>query len=130
MRSLADFKHKDKIDLVVMDSTFASYRKVVSRLLSSHWLTWAFSPLSWLLVSDAYSTEEALKNNKIRLLVIHDEEDPVIDISNGEDIFALNQSKKEFWKLKQGRHVGIFASDNQKYRKKFVALIDTLNTVQ
>ena len=126
MRSVADFSQKDQVCLVVLDSTFLSYKKVAQRLLAHHWMTWLFSPLAQLLVSDEYSPDEALKENKIPLLVIHDRKDPVVSFANGEDLFEAAKSKKIFWPLEMGRHIGVFSSDHPELRKRFTDFLENL----
>ena len=64
-RALHDFKQKQGVDLLVLDSTFLSYKTVARRMLAHRWATWLFSPLATLLVSDEYASEEALKSNHI-----------------------------------------------------------------
>ncbi len=123
-RALADFKDSSRIDYLVLDSTFYSYRRVASGFLSQHWITWPISWLPWILVSDEYSAENSLKNCKWPLLVIHDREDPIVPFDNGEKLFEIaNCPKKEFWALQKGRHIGVFSADAPEYREKFMNLL-------
>lgn len=124
LRALQDWTHKDQVDLLILDSTFLSYKTVARRKLASHWVTWLFSPLGYLLVSDKYSPKEQIGKNTIPLLVIHDQRDPVIPFDLGEEIYELAGGKKEFWKLDQGRHIGVFSEDNPEWRKKFVEFLN------
>jgi len=126
MRSFADFPHKDKTDLLVMDSTFLSYRNVAQRILSRHWMTWLFSPLAQILVSDEYAAEEALMNNQTRLLVIHDKKDPVVPFRCGEEIFEGAKSKKEMWTSERGVHVGTFQLSVPEARTRFKTYLSEL----
>src|SRR4051812_29836135 len=127
MRGLADFAHKDEVDLMVMDSTFVSYKDVARRKMASVWFLWPFSPLGIVLISDKYSAEEANKQSKVRLLVIHDEKDPGVPFGAGEELFEESGAQKEFWKLSDGRHIGVFAKDRPRNRERFLKLIDSLN---
>lgn len=126
MRCFADFKDKQEAKLVVMDSTFTSYRDVAQETLAHFWLTWIFSPLARVLVSDRFATEDAVKHLTTRLLVIHDLHDPLVRFDNGQKIYDLAPGKKDFWKLDDGRHIGVFALDSASYRKKFLDLLETL----
>lgn len=135
-RALADFPHKDQTSLLVLDSTFASYQDVARRKLASHWLTWVFSPLAMVLVSDSYSAEESIRELRTPLLVIHDREDPAVPIAASEEFFdeATHTPWKQFWKLDQGRHVGAFALDRgpdgkpatNVWRQKYIQVLDGL----
>ena len=129
MRCFADFKSKKETSLVVMDSTFMSYRDVAQEMLAHHWLTWIFSPLARILVSDKYATEDSVKHLATRLLVIHDKHDPLVDFENGQKIFDLapgTPNKKELWSLDEGRHIGAFALDAMGNRKRFLTLLDSI----
>lgn len=119
LRSLNDFEERSQVGLVVIDSSFRSYKDVAQSWLAHHWPTWIFSPLARVLVSDEFAPLEFPKLNG-RLLVIHDKNDPVVRISNGRELFASAPEPKFFWELDQGRHVGIFAPDNPKERRRFV----------
>lgn len=126
MRSLADFSHKSETSLIVLDSTFLSYRKIAQRSLARHWFTWILSPLAHVLVSDQYSAKEALLNNNVRLLVIHDKRDPVVPFISGQEIFDMAQSKKEIWTVDQGNHIGAFEPGKESLRNRFVQFLDQL----
>lgn len=126
MRAFKDFRHQEQTSLVVLDSTFVSYQTVARRILASRWYTWILSPLPYLLVSDKYSAADALAQNKTPLLVIHDEHDPVVPFADGEDIFAMATSRKEFWRLDDGRHIAVFAPFHAANHERFLKLLRSL----
>ncbi len=126
MRVLDDFKDRDSIPLVVMDSTFLSYKKVANRKLRESWLTWLFSPLGYILVSDEYSAKDSASKQKGRLLVIHDKRDPIVAFEFGQELYDLAMGPKDFWVLDQGRHIGVFYEDNQKERERFSTYLEAL----
>ncbi len=125
-RALQDFPEKDHVDLLVLDSTFTSYKSVARRKLASFWLTWPFSPLGNVLISDEYNAEEALKQNRSRMLIIHDRNDPVMPFSCGEDSYKLATAQKEFWELNQGEHIAAFSDPHSLNRLRLVELLDSL----
>jgi hypothetical protein len=125
-RALQDFPQKDHVDLLVLDSTFTSYKSVARRKMASFWLTWPLSPLASLLVSDEYNAEDALKTNRSPVLIIHDKEDPVLPFSCAEDSYKLVTAKKDFWVLDQGAHIGAFIDPHSPYRLKLVEFLDQL----
>lgn len=126
MRASADFPHIHETSLLVLDSTFVSYKSVARKKLASFWLTWPISWLGNLLVSDKYSAEDALKKNRVKLLVIADENDPAVPFSCSEDFYSLAQSPKMFWKLHEGGHVAAFIDPHSPYRKQFIEIMDAL----
>ncbi|MBN22065.1 MAG: hypothetical protein CL678_12360 [Bdellovibrionaceae bacterium] len=112
--------------LIVLDSTFYSYQQVASGNLQQKWWTWIIHPFSYILVSDKYETSESLKKYKGKLLVIHDEEDPIVPFENGNELFYLSKSKeKEFWELKNTPHIGVFSI--KKNRTLFLDYLKRLN---
>lgn len=127
MRAFADFSHQAETSLVVLDSTFCSYKDLVQEKLAQTWLTFIFSPLGRLSVSDKFASEPVLKRFQNNILVIHDKKDRVVDIKNGRKIYDNIASKqKEFWELTNGYHVGVFALVNMVYRDKFLAKLESL----
>ena len=126
LRAFDDFQHRDGTQLVVLDSTFASYKAEARRLLAQHWYSWPASPLAALLVSDKYGASDALKRGKTRLLIVADRRDPIVSFANGSDIFKLAPGDKDFWVLDQGRHIGVFGPENSQYRNRFIDLLESL----
>ncbi len=125
MRALADWSARDQVNLIVMDSTFMSYKTVARQVLANHWMTWLLSPLGWLLVSDRYASDEVIQHFTNPLVVIHDELDPVVPFSNGQAIFNAYPGPKVFWSFKEGTHIGFFDSlEYQAHRKKFLDYLE------
>lgn len=126
MRALAEWKGRPQIDLVVMDSTFTSYRDLARRKLASTWLTWPLSPLGLVLVSDRYASEEHVGGIGRPLLVIHDARDPVVPYAAGRELHSFAKGRTAFWSLDRGRHIGVFARDESEARARFLALLEGL----
>ncbi len=127
LRALADSKINEHISLLVLDSTFLSYKTVARQTLSRFVLTWPLSPLGYLLISDEFAPEKTLASVKLPLLIIHDKGDRVIRYSNGEEINQHYTGPKEFWNIDHGTHVGIFFVEKGKYRSEFIKKISTLS---
>jgi len=126
-RAVCDSPHSKEVTLLVQDSTFSNYRKVASGLLSQRWFLWPISWLPYLLVSNAYGTEECLTKNTIPLLVIHDQKDRKVLFENGQTIFDVATTpSKYFWKLNQGMHLGVFTERNELYRVEFVKFLNEM----
>lgn len=127
LRSFLDFEHQDATALLVMDSTFLSYRDCAQSWMARRWLTWPFSPLARILVSDAYATKDLLPKLHTRLLVIHDKLDPVVPYINGRELYdRAPGGNKQFWELDEGRHVGVFWTEKMEYRTRFLELLTEL----
>lgn len=126
LRALVDFQDRDKVSLVVADSTFISYRDVAREQFSKFWLTWPFSWLGQILISEEYAPKKTMGQLAQPLLVIHDTHDPVVGFENGEDLFcsAKNSVVKRFWKLGEGHHISIFYQ-NQEAQNLFLRYLET-----
>lgn len=122
LRTWTDLNRQTEGSLLVLESTFSSYKEMAQGKLASFWLTWPFSPLGRLLVSDRFASAQALPNLKTQLIVIHDEKDPIVPFHFGKEIadHAPASVAHEFWFEAKGRHVGYFASDSPENRKRLV----------
>lgn len=118
MRALEDFKDKDKIDLLVLDSTFDSYDDIAFDKLTDHWFTFIFSPLGPLLVSDEMAPEAFFKTFSQQVLVMHGLQDVVIPHKFGKRIFErLETQKKKWWPLADVQHINAFHTHNSETNK-------------
>jgi len=127
LRALKSFqeKHKNAVDLVVIDSSFVSYTEIAHQKAVSSWVTWIISPFTGILVSDAYAPKPYLKELCMPLLVVHDRTDPVVDFKNGQELFDLWPCKKELWDFDEGTHAG-FLNRNKENQDRFLSFVDAL----
>lgn len=121
MRSVIELKNEIPIKLVVVDSSFASYRSVAQHVLSHHWLTWLFQPLAFALLSDEWAPGTQIAElAPTPLVVMHGDHDQVVDFELGEQIFNFAKNPKEFWKIEGGRHTDAFWKHGSLYRERFL----------
>lgn len=110
---------------VVLDSTFLSYRKTGATLLSKHWFTYLFQPLSYLLLSDRWAPKAQLSSlPKTRYLVMHGDQDQTIDIQLGEDLFQSLPEPKSFLLIKDGTHISSLFIREGEYRDFFLKWLE------
>ncbi len=111
---------------VAVESTFLSYHRVARRVLSRHWSTWLFQPLVYVLTSDAYSADDEIKNLKSTpLLVLHGDQDPIIEFENGREVYDAALDPKTFVTVEKGKHIDAFTFANRnKYQKLFLQFIE------
>lgn len=96
LKALEDFPATLPIDLLVLDSTFASYREVAFRSMVAQFPGVLLSPLAYLLVSDAYAAD--LRRSRYPLLVMHSKKDQTVPFSCGQRIYEEAASaQKDFW---------------------------------
>ena len=121
IRTLQELGAASGVSLLVLDSTFLSYRSAGQYMLKKAWLTW---PLQWvphLLLSDKWGPKKNslgdlsyLKN----ILVLHADRDPVIDFRLGEKLFRALPEPKTFWKVPSAGHIDTYFRFGVKYRKE------------
>lgn len=127
---VADYEKKERIDLLVFDSTFPSYRKVAFSKIENNVFI-VLTPLLPLLISDEYSPWEDYPDFKMPVLVVHGKQDQVVPHKFGEMIFERLKSKESwFWSLEEGGHIDGFFIEDKKYRKKFIDLLQKLSINQ
>jgi fermentation-respiration switch protein FrsA (DUF1100 family) len=105
LRTAMDLKKEIPIRLVVADSTFKSYEDAGASVMSQHWITWLFQPFAYLLLSDKYAPGDHVSElAPVPLVVIHGDQDQVINYDLGLDLFKSAGEPKEFWPVPGGRH--------------------------
>jgi pimeloyl-ACP methyl ester carboxylesterase len=125
-RSILKFEHRNKIDLLILDSTFSSYKTVARQLFAKQWYLWPFQWVAWLLASDAGESSNSLRSFQGRSLVLHDHLDPVIDFESGKEVYRLLTGRKELWELNEGTHLGSISDQNPEQQKRMTALLNSL----
>lgn len=113
---------------VVLDSTFASYRRVARLKLGGLWPTWALQyPLSALLISDRWAPERLIaRRTPVPLLVLHAVGDPIVPYREGRRLYDLAPGPKEFWKLDTKGHTEAFYAQASRYRPPFLDWLDRI----
>lgn len=123
LKSLIELKGKFKADVIVIDSSFSSYRSVARTALAKNWITWFLQPVGWLIVDNSMAPGKDISTlEPTPFLVVHGTHDPVVDFSHGERIFDLAPLPKDFWEIKQGGHTDfMFRPD---IRKQFYEYLE------
>lgn len=127
LRAVPDFKGKDKITLIVQDSTFSSYEDIANDRMRQVWLLWPFSPLAYPLISDKYSSEDVFDKITWPTLVITGGKDNVMPPKFGKRIYkGIATKRKWYWYIENAPHISAFHVDQGRWRKEFLALLDQL----
>ncbi|MGE3262372.1 MAG: alpha/beta hydrolase [Bacteriovoracia bacterium] len=123
LRNMIDLKEKYPIPLVIVDSTFSSYKRIARKKLAGLWFTWPFQWMPWLVLSDGYAPRgEIARIAPTPLLVIHGDIDQIVPFASGEELFAEAGEPKEFWKIDGGYHTDLF--QHKGIRERFLARIE------
>ena len=115
LRSIEDFKFKDEISLLVLDSTFRDPQTVAR--IKTNW------PMSRLISAD-YTANKKLSAITMPTLVIHSTQDPVIPFECGKELYDLIPAKSKWlWTLNEIGHGDVFFIKARKYRQDFLHLL-------
>jgi len=131
LRSLEEYTAKTSRPIpalrwVVLDSSFLSYQRATASVLSKHWITFLFQPLSALLVSDAEAPKHDLDRlPKTNYLVMHGNEDQIIDFSLGKELFAALPKPKAWIEIDGGHHTDGLSAHGGRYREEFLKIIES-----
>lgn len=88
VRGLALSSDQDAFSMMILDSTFASYRSIARRTLGRFWLTWPLQyPLSWIITDDL-SPKRYAGLIRVPTLLVHGRGDSVVPLEEGIDLFA------------------------------------------
>lgn len=125
LSALEEFEYRDSIDLMVLDSTFYSYRSIASQKMKDLILTWPLHFLVPLLVQEKKASKDFLTSLELPTLIIHSKKDPVVPYSMGIKIdHLLKMNSKWFWTLEERGHGDVFSYPY--HRTRFMRLINDL----
>ncbi len=114
------------IRAIVLDSTFYSYRRIVRDKMQElpvvRWFRW---PLSWLVISDAYSPHRAIAERpRVPLLIFHGSADRVIPPEHGRLLYEAASEPKRLVVIEGGYHTDALMRDRGEHRREVVRLLD------
>jgi fermentation-respiration switch protein FrsA (DUF1100 family) len=98
---------------VILDAPFTSAVEVGAS-------AYPFAPVRWLM-KDTWHTDERITRISAPLLVLHGEQDRVVPIRFGEQLFALANEPKRMVRFPQGGHVNLDEFGAPKAVKEFLA---------
>ena len=105
MRALKDDPKANEISLVVIDSSFLSYKEIAKTTAKNFWFLYPFSFITPLLISEEYSPENLIGDYNHRAIVLHSKKDEVIPYSFGEKIYQRWGGPKKFWLSEKYGHI-------------------------
>lgn len=124
--SLAEIPElREKVDLLVVESSFDSYRHVAFRKLTESPISWLFSPLAYVLVGEDVKPGEAIARLTMPKIIVHGSADRVVPFENGKDLYEAAKPPKEFWEIPYGNHTEGFISGSP-YRAELLKKIKDL----
>lgn len=104
--ALSDKEYLDKLDAIILESPFSSYRKIVREKIRDTIIFYPFAyPFSLLFTSCCSPLEGAKKINSkpIRMIIVND--DKIVGPDHGRILYdAVPSKEKELWVVEQGGH--------------------------
>lgn len=109
--ALSQYPQQNVFSMLILDSTFYSYRSVVRRKIAGIWPLWPFQyPLAFL-----FSDQKQPGNNYANIcsptFLTHGTADPVVPFDEAEDIYSELQQHKntKFFKFTSKQHLAAFS---------------------
>lgn len=123
----AAFEEKGKIPMkaIIADGTFASFQRIARKKLAQHWLTWLAQPLAYVVLSDEWAPDVE-KISPIPLIVMHGEQDKVVEFEHGQRLFEEAQEPKVFLDIPEGHHGDLFWVAGGKYRQTVLGELEKI----
>ena len=107
--AVAHSSHKDSLKTLITVEAFSDYHDIAQEAMSKSWLFWLFQwPLSFT-IDNSYRPLDAIGDiSPVPVLILHSEEDQMIDIQHAEKLYAAAKEPKTFKRIVSG-HNNIFA---------------------
>lgn len=116
-----------KIDGLVIESSFHSYRGIARMKLASVWLLWPLQWLPWILLSGTEDPIDYAEKVSLPLLIFHDKKDPVVPYESGEALYTrLPGGLKSLVNLDEGQHSAAFYNPQGVPRQQLLHFVESL----
>jgi len=100
---------RERVSLLLLDSSFYSYQQIAREKLAKVFLTWPFQyPLSWLFNND-YSAGKWIGKITAPIVIIQDHSDTIVPFHHGEQLFAAAREPKVMLTTSGFGHISSFA---------------------
>jgi fermentation-respiration switch protein FrsA (DUF1100 family) len=123
--AVAKSQYKSRVEALILDSTFSSYRQIAREMIGDSIIGWPFQyPLSFL-VSDEYSPVKFIKNvSPVPVVIIHGTNDKSAPIYHGRALYDAALQPKRFWVSMTPGHLVAYV--DEKIKKKLLAFLESL----
>lgn len=121
----ANSKYADRMSLLILESTFTSWKNIVYEVASKHFYTKILAPFILLSFPNEASTTN-LENSKIpRTLILHSTKDDYISFQNGETLFEHAKKPKFLITDETKQHARMI--NNKEVQTGILEYIETAN---
>lgn len=127
MRALIEEREEIHPAFIGLESPFLSYQWAAASVLSQHLITTLLQPLAFALISDKWAPGARIRELRpTPILIMHGDQDRVIDYRLGVETFDRALPPKEFVKIPGGGHIQAFwGREREKFRTLFLEKMDT-----
>ena len=117
-----------RLDGLILESAFHSYRGIGRMKLAGVWLTWPLQWLPWILLSGDWDPIDSAAKIDVPVLAFHDRDDPVVPFESGALLYAAVPAKNMSFNILEGnRHVGAFTVDRPESRARALKFLGLAN---
>lgn len=109
---------RDKVRLLVLDSSIFGYRLIARDKLADFFLTWPLQYPFSLLLNDYFSPSLWIGQVNSPVIVINDSNDEIVPTYHSDQLYAAIRSPKEIWRTDGYGHIS--SMKNERIRKLFV----------
>ncbi len=123
LRAVSDMQSRKQVAMVVAESTFSSYKEITRQKVGSRCI-FPFPAIAGGLMSDEFSAVNSIPAiSPIPLIVIHGDQDPVVEFEHGRRIFELARDPKIFLEIRNGGHLNWMKFGRSENAKEFLKLV-------
>ncbi|MGF2734035.1 alpha/beta hydrolase [Marinobacter sp. DUT-1] len=91
------------LDGIILDGTFAGFRRIAREKLDAFWLTWPFQvPLGWTIPAEYEGLERIDDISPVPVMVIHSARDGIIPFHHGVALYEAAREPKRFLRTDTG----------------------------
>lgn len=117
-------KERQKVEAVVIDSTFRSFSEIASEKMDQIIWTWPFQWIPYLSMDGQYDAQDKIASIGKPVLFLHGSQDTVISANDSWQLFERSKAPREIWLVKPAGHIEGFQS--QAVQKDFVVYLNTI----
>lgn len=123
VHALVEAERLPPLRAVILDSSFAGYRRIAREKLGRFWLTW---PLQWplaLTIPDRYSPVRSIARlAPTPVLIIHGAADPIVPFEHGAALYLAARPPRELWRVPGEGHIAAFT--HEEFRQRMANWLD------
>ena len=120
LRTAEEIQGKIPMSHIIIEASFGSYQKMGRYVLDRSWITWAFQPLTYLVLSDKWAPKNMAAFAPTPMLFIAGEDDWVVEPENSQLLYKAASDPKQIWMIPGGHHGDLYEIKNGENRKRLL----------